>query len=357
MGDLKVNGNTLAEVRERIREILPTKFYRQRLPSGTENQIGISRDEIALQMAEFRPVYVAGDVTRPGEKLYRPGMTARQAISVAEGYDVQSLRGTSSMVELADLQGERNVLEAEAAQMLAIVQRLEAERDRKPSFAPDLKAIALSQEVRSQIEQTESERFKVRLQNHEQEKAYLNRVLKQADDRVQKLVEQQKADEEAARLESEDYERVRELLQRGVVATTRAVEARRLSLSASTRFAQTSAEVEGARRDRENIVFRLSQIDEQRRAEILRELQDASAKLAAARSKLNASERKLTYTGMTRSQLLDENGYTTKLTIVRNGTNGPVELEASEDMILLPGDVVNVAVRASRPPTTTQERR
>jgi polysaccharide export outer membrane protein len=41
---------------------------------------------------EQRPVYLNGDVSRPGEQRYRLGLTVRQAIALAGGYHIMRFR-------------------------------------------------------------------------------------------------------------------------------------------------------------------------------------------------------------------------------------------------------------------------
>ena len=41
---------------------------------------------------EQRPVYLNGDVSRPGEQRYRLGLTVRQTIALAGGYDIMRFR-------------------------------------------------------------------------------------------------------------------------------------------------------------------------------------------------------------------------------------------------------------------------
>ena len=71
-GPVKVSGLTLAEVRKRLQEILPTKVYRHRTPDGREVQLVVLSDEITVNIAEYRPVYLNGDVSRPGARLRKP---------------------------------------------------------------------------------------------------------------------------------------------------------------------------------------------------------------------------------------------------------------------------------------------
>ncbi len=85
---------------------------------------------------------------------------------------------------------------------------------------------------------------------------------------------------------------------------TRQVETRRLGLSTSTRALQTGVEVEKAKRDRAEAARSIDRIADQRRSDLLRDLQDMGVKLAQTKSKLSAVGEKLLYTGVVRSQLV-----------------------------------------------------
>lgn len=43
----------------------------------------VTPDQVMLANSEFRPVYLNGDVAKPGEQTFRPGMTVRQAVALA----------------------------------------------------------------------------------------------------------------------------------------------------------------------------------------------------------------------------------------------------------------------------------
>jgi len=45
--------------------------------------------DVTVEIVECRPFYVMGDVSKPGEYSYRPGMTVLQAVSIAGGYLTQ----------------------------------------------------------------------------------------------------------------------------------------------------------------------------------------------------------------------------------------------------------------------------
>ena len=79
LGGIKVIGLPLADVRSNVRELIQTRApsIPMRLPS---------------MWWEQHPVYLNGDVSRPGEQRYRLGLTVRQAIALAGGYDIMRFR-------------------------------------------------------------------------------------------------------------------------------------------------------------------------------------------------------------------------------------------------------------------------
>ena len=44
------------------------------------------RPNTSIEIIQFRPFFVMGDLERPGEYAYRPGITALQAVSLAGGF-------------------------------------------------------------------------------------------------------------------------------------------------------------------------------------------------------------------------------------------------------------------------------
>lgn len=73
IGDLPAAGKTAGEVAKTIGEELRGKFALRNLPSAS------------VEIAQFRPVFLAGDVHTPGEYPFTPNLTVLKAISLAGG--------------------------------------------------------------------------------------------------------------------------------------------------------------------------------------------------------------------------------------------------------------------------------
>ena len=87
-GRVRIAGMTIAEAQSAIRKLVTARPLRQRFQDGRDSLIVIAAEDVNVAIAEYRPVYVMGDVAKPGELAFRPGLTVRQAIALAGGFDI-----------------------------------------------------------------------------------------------------------------------------------------------------------------------------------------------------------------------------------------------------------------------------
>jgi polysaccharide export outer membrane protein len=99
------------------------------------------------------------------------------------------------------------------------------------------------------------------------------------------------------------------------------------------------------KKQQDELVRKLTKLDDQRRLELFRELQDTSLKLNQIRERLQSVGEKLQYTAMVRSQLAGGGGSKPGIAIIRKGENGPERIAANEDTELQPGDAIEVTLR------------
>lgn len=72
IGDVKATGRTVGDIRAEITQRLSDGFLKN--PS------------VSMQITTFRPFYIMGEVTKPGEYPYRQGLTVMAAVATAEGF-------------------------------------------------------------------------------------------------------------------------------------------------------------------------------------------------------------------------------------------------------------------------------
>ncbi|WP_239002876.1 polysaccharide biosynthesis/export family protein [Rhodovastum atsumiense] len=57
---------------------------------------------VAVEIIAYRPVFVLGEVTRPGQYPYQPGMSVVTAVAVAGGFTYRAVEDSASIVRLQD---------------------------------------------------------------------------------------------------------------------------------------------------------------------------------------------------------------------------------------------------------------
>jgi len=345
VGRVPAAGLSLPEVQGAVKRLVAAKPVRQKGQDGREILTVLSADDVNLTIAEYRPVYLTGDVAKPGEQPFRPGMTVRQAISLAGGYDIMRFRQVNPFLESSDLRGQHETLWAEIAKIQAQVIRLRAEIAGKTDFdRKTLVGLPVRAALLQQISDVEAEHMSRRLSDLGKEKVHLSKLIKQSEEKLTVLREQQKTEEEGNQQDVKEYEQFAELNRRGTSPVLRVMDARRAVLLSSTRLLQTRVQLEQGRREQAEAVRNLERLDDQRRAELLKDLQDANVALAVSQARLKAITEKVTHTSLLKSQLVRGRGSKVTLTLFRSG-NGDQRLEAVEQTSLLPGDTVEVQLQ------------
>jgi polysaccharide export outer membrane protein len=346
LGALAVADLSPAEVQAKVQTMLAAKVFRQRTSDGREDSVAIEPNEVTATVVEYRPIYINGDVSKPGEQVYRPLMTVRQAVALSGGYDVMRLRMSNPILETADLRGEYESLWTEYAREQAHVWRLKQELGQEATV--DQKAlldVPVARSTALAIVSVEAEHLKSRQADQQSEKTFLQRGIVQADEQIKVLLEQLKTEDQGAQADVEELERAKDLFNKGTLPILRVTDARRAMLLSSTRKLQTAAQLMQTRRQRDDLSRQIERLDGQRRSDLLRELQDATVAFSRIRFKLQSTGEKLQYTALAKSQLARGFGNKPAITIVRSGAKGIENLIANEEFELQPGDVVEVSLR------------
>jgi polysaccharide biosynthesis/export protein len=298
-------------------------------------------------VVEYRPIYVNGDVSKPGEQTYRPRMTVRQAVALSGGYDVMRFRtNNNSFLESSDFRSEYESLWTEFAKEQAHVWRLRTELGGTDNLDQGiLREAPIAPSVLLQIAHLEDEKLKSRQHEYDREKVFLQSAIKQTDTQIAVLSEQLQQEDQGVKEDTQDLQRITDLLGKGAVTVPRLTDARRALLLSSTRKLQTTAQLMFQRRQRHDSARQLERLDEQRKVTLVQELQDAGVKINQIRARLQGISEKIQYTTLIRSQLVRGSGGKPEIAIVRRGLTDRERFVAEEDTELQPGDVIEVALR------------
>ena len=325
VGVIKAEGSTIAELRDKLQQILPR--------------------DIAVDMVDYSPVYIDGDVVKPGEQRFRPNMTVRQAVALAGGYEVMRYHLVDPVIQSADLGADYETFWTEQAREQARFARLKAELNNEAQLgAGPAESLPVSNQLQSDIVNNESQQLALWHSDFDKEIESLTRAIKSATDQLAELVEQRDKEKEGAAADSEELQRLSAFNKQGDVTSNRVVDARRAMLLSSTRELQTEEQIVQITREREGYIRRIEKFREEGRSAILKEIEDSQLRLAAVNARIAATADKMVYTSTMRSQLPLSKLGGPSVTIVRGDRGNRSKTEASEDSVLEPGDVIEISV-------------
>src|SRR5712691_9167992 len=108
IGEISVVGLSLSQLRLRVQDLLVAE--------------NIRNPDVTVEIVVYRPVYVDGAVAIPGAYPYRPGLTVRDAVELADGYDVMQWGDLNVVVA----RGDARRLSLELVNQAVRVARLQA---------------------------------------------------------------------------------------------------------------------------------------------------------------------------------------------------------------------------------------
>jgi polysaccharide export outer membrane protein len=346
LGTVAVAGLTPSQAQVKIQAGLAARIFQRRTGDGRDSSVAIGPDEVTATLVEYRPIYVNGDVSKPGEFPYRPLMTVRQAVALSGGYDTMRFRTSNPILDWADLKSDYETFWTEFAKEQAHVWRLKSELGDKTDSAQNaLPDLPLPRSTISEIVRVETEHLNILKVDHERQKAFLQGAIKQGYEQIAVLSDQQQKEEQGVQADVEELKKSVELFGKGMLPSPRVTDNRRAVLLSSTRKLQTGAELMQLKRQQGDLERQLERLDDQRRIDLLGELQEAEVKLSEIRAKLQGIGDKLQYTALLKSRLMRGNGYKLEVAITRRNETGMQRVVANEDSDLQPGDVVDVSLQ------------
>jgi exopolysaccharide production protein ExoF len=299
----------------------------------------VQRPGTSVEIIQYRPFYILGDVSRPGEYAFRPGMTVLQAVGVASGY----YRPAESRLQREAITsvGELRVLEVERNALLARKARLESELkgEQTVTFPPSLE----NQKDRTTVLRfLDQERliFETRqeaLRSHTEALRQVKLVLQKE---IASLREKDQVQERQLSLARKELDVVGSLMSKGLTVSTRGlaleqmvaqIESSRLDIS----LAVVRAEQDMSRADRDILALRNKMRDE------------TSTEMKVTQVRLDEIDRRMETT----EDLLAESG----TAALRNGTEAIVPVITlirgsgdaqgqivSENTAVEPGDTISI---------------
>ena len=335
LGALPVKGSTLAQARDAVAESL-------------KRQASLLDPRVNLELVEARPIFVSGEVRRPGSYPFQSGMTVAHALSQAGGERTVELDEFNARAEVSHQRERFRQSQDGYGMALLRIARVKAERDAKAAFdAPDGAEAALgAQRLREGLE-SEIGVLAQRQEAYRAQRDVLGRQAKIFEEEIQALKDQDefKARERTLVKDEGDYQE--QLLNKGLTPRTgRTIELQRILVQVEGEIRQIAANTAKARQEIARIEQAKLLLENQRETELAatgREASDAAVNfkvtIEETRSLLLAANEALPEPGV-HAQAQPQH-----YVIIRSGAEGSATLPAAASTLLLPGDLVEARKR------------
>jgi polysaccharide biosynthesis/export protein ExoF len=334
IGEMPAAGKTTAALATEIGDQLQQKF-------GL-----LDRPDASVELAEFRPFFISGDVQTPNRYPYAPGLTVLKAVSLAGGVRRSADLGQRFARDFINARGSYEVLVAQRNSLIAKRARLIAEADDKAEieFPKELRESDAGRKLiadETAFRDARAHRLKDQLKAIDDLKKLLQSEIESLDKKI--ATQNRQID-----LSREELASVGNLAEQGLV-----VKQRILTLERQT------ADLEGKVLDMETASLRAKQdiskatqdavtLQSDRDTGIAQDRQDAEADIQQVDLKI-AMYRDLMAEAMDRDPqaaltagMAAGAAPTVSYTIVRDQDGKPTETPANEGTEVLPGDVVKV---------------
>jgi exopolysaccharide production protein ExoF len=329
VGDLPASGRTTTEVAEEIGIKMQKLFGLRDRPSAS------------VEMAQYRPVYLHGEVETPGEYPYAPNLTVLKAISLGGG-----LRKTDTGQRFArdfiNASGESSVQVAERSRLLIRRARLQAEIGKRdkitlPDELKDIPGVDKLLESETALMESRDKR-----QQRQLDALADLRSLLQSE--IESLAKKSETQQRQLELAMEDRDKVDSLAEKGLALSQRKLSLEQRVADVQSQLLDIDTASLKAKQDASKTAQDENNLRNDWDAQLAQELQNTEAELDTLTLKLGTSRDLMTEALMQSAEAaqLEEQAATITYTIVREKDGKPTEIAADENTPVLPGDVIKV---------------
>lgn len=294
-----------------------------------------------VQVLEYPPVYVVGDVSRPGEYKFSSGLTVLQALALGGG-EFRAPLALEGAGEVTRLAGALKELDDSITRSNAKIVRLEAEMagatsvdfSRQPDKAEPFAAAVYNQEkvifeARANAVDRKAKSFSELRDLLNEEIGVLEQKTKSTDENIKSI--QQQVDSTAM------------LVAKGAVVATRQGEVERALRTYQDTRLDISTAIMRARQSISQTTRDLQALYDERKTEVASDLQSERAALVQLKLKRETSQKLVLDSLSSLGGVASEDGKPVLTFVIVRTENGTAnEISASETTTLMPGDVVKV---------------
>ena len=313
-------------------------------------QMGLGREpDVAVEIVQFRPFYIIGHVTQPGEFPYRPGLTILQALGIAGGLRTREENLTRLEREVIAGRGDVGILALTNVSLLAKKARLTAELagSDEIAFPAELTGQAENTTVALMMEQ-ERTIFAARRDALSTQLRALRELRTFLEEELVSLEKQLTFHDRQAELIQKELAGVSSLVQKGLAVAPRELSLERTVAQMQSDRLAAETSLLRARQEMSRTDIAILELNNRHANEVAESLRDTQIQLDEVVRKANTARQLLYETEVTAPTLLASRERSERAKpvykIVRTTAAGTQELTAEETTPIEPGDTVKVEI-------------
>ena len=331
VGALQAAGLSLAELRASI-------------GAGLIRMGAMQNPQVTVEMAEHRPFYISGDVSRPGAIAYRKGLTVRHAIALSGGFDALRFRTENPLMIAPELRSRRQALLIDLARAEARLASVQAEIANQTDFkiSPSDLPQEASAKVLEEIIMAERHALAARLKEWDKQHEFHRLKVEQAREQVTALSGSLDQQSEAAKFQKIAMERTAANVAKGVAAINRGDEERRSLAQIKATETDTRSRLASANTDLAAAVRELDRMANDRASNLQKAFEAASVEREKIMLDIRALGEKLLYAGALKAQM--GRATTPDIMIHRIVDGAKSSFAADADTQIHPGDLIDIMI-------------
>ncbi|SES41980.1 polysaccharide biosynthesis/export family protein [Rhizobium sp. NFR03] len=335
LGSVDVADKTTAEIGDTI---------------GTALAVHVPNLSVAVTVKEYAPVFIVGEIQKPGKYEFRPGMIALELFALGGGLRDAATRTDMSGVQLIAAQQEYEDMALQMLGMEIRQARLEAELNETPF---DAKAGSVSGRDPSSVQQivnAETSIYNLRLEALKNEQVNLETQRQNYAEEIETLTKTGELRNEQFELIRQDVEAAQALVAKGAATQAALRERKRDLLAMNQQLLEFGSFLARARQNRNEVERRLQELSSNRHNTAATEIRDIRLDMLRLRQKMAFSGQTMAEIGLAAKRVSAmENTIDTEYTLVRIVDGDYRESVIDEHETLQSGDVVRVNLVPRRP--------
>jgi protein involved in polysaccharide export with SLBB domain len=305
---------------------------------------GLVKPQVSLDVAEYRPVYVIGDVKTPGRYPFATGMTVLQAVAMGGGLRTISDETVGFRLELARAREAIDTLEIDYLAAVARRARLLAERDGLDgiSFPPAIVERQVDSRVADMMD-GETRLFATRRAAIVGAVAILEKQKDELREEMSSQAGQLESLERRNEIIETEMHDIGYLFGKGLATKTRLLELQRLQSEVQSNRIALAAFVSRARQEVSKVTLSIANLRNERLDSVVADLAGVEQEISKLEVRRRAAKEVTALLEMPSIQPMVRLAVSgDSFVITRDRGKGPEDMTATDHSYVLPGDVVRV---------------